>query len=81
MAKYTIATIGGTEEAKRYFEQAQAELSSFDLDSNNTVKFIDLTEMDSKSIQSLGTITSVMYFTDIHDSSNHNEVLPAVLKR
>lgn len=78
MGTYTIATIGDSEESKKYFEQAQDELSKLDLD-DNQIQFIDLTKFDEDDILAIGAITSVMYFTDIH-TSNHNNILPTVIK-
>ena len=81
MAKYSIATIALSDEEKQYFKQAQAELSKLKLGNNNKIKFIDLTEINPENIQSLGAITSVMYFTDIHNVPNHDNVLSAILKK
>lgn len=81
MAKYSIATIALSDEEKQYFKQAQAELSKLKLGNNNKIKFIDLTEINPENIHSLGAITSVMYFTDIHNVPNHDNVLSAILKK
>lgn len=80
MATYIIATIGDTDEAKKYFEQAQAALSTLELGGKNKIKFVDITGMDEKNIKALGAISSVMYFTDLHDSNNA-QTLSGVLNR
>lgn len=70
MAVYKIATIGDTEEAKKYFEIAKAQLPHKIPDTDCKIKFIDITGKSIKDIRKAGTISAFMYFTDIHQTEN-----------
>lgn len=86
MAVFTIATIGDTKD-NAYFEIAQQLLEQKfplsdreDDDDKNQIQFIDITGMNQDEIDELGTITGVMYFTDIHSNLNQTETFKALLR-
>lgn len=78
MAVYKIATIGDTEESKKYFEIAKAQLPKKLPNTDCKIEFIDITGKTLKEIRRAGTISAFMYFTDIHKTENA-EVLKLAL--
>lgn len=70
MATFTIATIGNKEDNK-YFEIAKQQLEQQFLNDKDTeIRFVDITGKNEDEILAEGALHGIMYFTNIHDSTN-----------
>ncbi len=77
MATFKIATIGIKEDTI-FFEQAQKQLNSEYINSDNSIQFIDITNKSENEILEYGALHGVIYFTNIH-SSDHANTLKIIL--